>query len=143
MDSQDLSQLTELINQTLGSQEAVRAILQGVEYGIVRANTNVWSHLCSSIRRKREGIPFATWEPIGNIMHNTYTREMTVDMENVSNELYQRAFNLAVSTAIPGRMPKFDQKVFGLDYTYWVVATTEGHTFLLAFYRRPKYWPLP
>lgn len=139
----DPEQWVDLIKELLGSREAVQAILQGTEYAIIRANTNVWTHLWGSIRRKREGIPHATWEAMGGIMYNIHTRELIPDMEQVPEQLYQRAVNIAKSLSLPGRLPQLDQKVFGPHQTYRIVAATEWPSHVLVFYRRPTFWLLP
>ena len=131
----------DLLKEILGSREAVQAILQGSEYTVLRANSNVWLHFWGSVRRRREGIPHSSWEPMGGIFYNTYTRKLTPDMEQVPDELYQRAVNAAKGLATRGRLPHFDTKVLGPDWTYRMVAILEGQTHVLAFYRRPKYWP--
>ena len=139
----ELGQWADLITGVLGSKEAVQAFLQGTEYVMLRTNTSLWSHFCGSIRRKREGIPNASWEAIGGVAYNRYTKQLTNDMDQVPNELSQRALTIAKSLAIPGRLPEFDQKVFDKSYTYRVVAAGDRQAHLFAFYRRPKYWILP
>ena len=136
-------ELADLIREILGSREAVQAILQGSEYALVKANTDVLSHFWASARRKLEGIPIAWWEVIGAITYNVPSKELVTDMEQVPDELYQRALNIVKSQAIPGRLPKFDQKVFGTRYTYRIVANLEWPSHILVFYRRPKYWFFP
>ncbi len=133
-------ELADLIREVLGSKEAVQAILQGSEYAMVRVNTGLWSHFWGSIRRKQEGIPNAWWEVMGGIVYNLNTKDLTLQMEQVPSELYQRAVYATKSLAIPGRLPQFDQKVLGTDQTYRMVAVTEWPSHVLAFYRRPKYW---
>ena len=77
---------------------------------------------------------------MGGIVCNLNTKELTTQMEQVPNELYQRALYATKSMANPGRLPQFDQKVLGTDETYRIVAVTEWPPLVLAFYRRPKYW---
>ena len=136
-------ELADLIREIFGSREAVQAILQGSEYAMVRANTDIWSDFWGSMRRKRERIGVVWWEAIGGIIYNRLTKELVNDMEQVPPELYQRALNITKTQAVPGRLPEFDEKVFGSRYTYRVVAALEGHSHVLAFYRRPKYWIFP
>ena len=136
-------ELADLIREILGSREAVQATLQGSEYALVNANTDVWSHFWASVRRKLEGIQIAWWEVIGAITYNVPSKELATDMEQVPDELYQRALNIVKSQAIPGSLPKFDQKVFGTRYTYRIVATLEWPSHMLVFYRRPKNWFFP
>ena len=129
-------ELADFIKDLLGSKETVQAILQGSEYAMIRVNTNLWSHFWGSIRRKREGIPNAGWKAMGGIMCNLHTKELTPQMEQVPDELYQRAFHITKSLAIPGRLPQFDQKVFGTDQTYRIIAATEWSSHIPAFYTK-------
>ena len=80
---------------------------------------------------------------MGAITYNVPSKELVTDMEQVPRELYQRALNIVKSQAIPGRLPEFDQKIFGTRYTYRIVATLEWPSHILVFYRRPKYWFFP
>ena len=63
-------ELADLIREILRSKEAVQAILQGSDYAMVRANSDVWSHFWASVRRKLEGIQIAWWEAIGGVTYN-------------------------------------------------------------------------
>ena len=110
-------ELADLIRKIIGSREAVQAILQGSEYAMVRANTDLWSPFWGSVRRKRERVEVVWWEAIGVITYNLLTKELANDMEQVPPEQSQRALNITKAEAVPGRLPKFDEKVFGSSTT--------------------------
>ena len=136
-------ELADLVREILGSKEAVQAILQGSDYAMVRANSDVWSHFWASVRRKLEGIHIAWWEAIGGVTYNRPSKELVIDLEGVPGELYERSLKILRGQAIPGKLPEIDQKVLGTRYTYRIVATSEWPVHLVVFYRRPKYWFFP
>jgi len=130
----------------IGSRETVIAICYIIEYATIRFKVNlwphdVWSHFWGSVRRRREGIEIWSWECIGGIVYNLWTKEPIEEMDDVPYPLYQRALALVQSTV--GSYPQFDQKVFAQGWTYRMVATIEGGSHYLIFYRRPKFWPFP
>jgi hypothetical protein len=134
-------QWAELIKEIIGSREAVQAVIQGAEHSMRRVNPDLTSHLWGSLRRWKEGIPFPFWESLGGITYNLTTKEMFHMMDDVPDELYQRAVEMAGTLAVPGIMPSFDQKVLDQRWTYRMVAVYGGSLHLLTFYRRPKRWP--
>ena len=64
-------------------------------------------------------------------------------MEQVPDELDQRALQIAKTIAVPGKLPEFDEKVFGKDHTYRIVAIAGQPSHIMVFYRKPKYWIFP
>ena len=98
-----------------------------------------WHHLTGSLRRRKEGVQIWSWECLGGITYNLITHKQVNDMDEVPPSLYQRALGLAKIRN--STYPMFDQKILGQDWTYRMVATVEGSTHVLAFYRRPKLWP--
>ena len=134
-------QWAEIVKDVIGSREAFQVLLQGAEYSAQRAAPDFMPHLWGSLRRCKEGVPYPFWESIGGITFNRLTKEMVCSMEHVPDELYQRAVKLAESTAVPGVLPSFDLKVLSPRWTYRMVAVTEWPSHVLAFYRKPKWWP--
>ena len=103
------------------------------------SHSKEWRHLTGSLRRRKEGLQIWSWECLGGITYNLRTDEQVNDMKEVPQALYERA--LALSRIRNTTYPMFDQKVFGPEWTYRMVATVEGSVHVLAFYRRPKLWP--
>ena len=136
----EIDQWVEAIKSIMGSKETIQVVLQGAEFAVQRSDSGVWSHFWTSLRRRREGIPYPFWEAIGGIMYNLTTNEMVPDMQDVPSELYNRAVGLAESSSVPGMLPAFDQKVLSPRWTYRMVAVQGGKTHGLFFYRRPKRW---
>ena len=81
----------DLIKEVLGSREAVQAVMQGTEYAMVRANTDVWSHFWGSVRRKREGIQIAWWEAIGGVTYNRDLPPVVVPLSMLGRPVLEAA----------------------------------------------------
>ena len=102
-------------------------------------SSGLFSYSLDVLERAFAKKEFPLFECLGGIVVTlSDPSRQRIDMDHVPDVLYQRALNMAQTQAAQGMIPRFDLKIIGGKYLYWVHAGVEGRAHVLTFYRRPR-----